>query len=174
MIHPTVLGHYYEYVLASDRRPLSGIEQHAVKHVVHNLHLMDPESDIYLVCKCCGVPETATYCEPDKEQMVSRSLCFICNLWQEREPKLNSQVLWQGTMFSPSGIELGSQKFLGHGGRAFKITKTDGTVIFSNNVWCGGDLPWYLREKYPDNCVMEEPTRSEWEEATKKTPSNVD
>ena len=30
----------------------------------------------------------------------------------------------------------------------FKVTYPDGTEYISNNVWCGGDLPFWLVDGY--------------------------
>ncbi len=164
-INPIVQKHYDEFVAASEKRPLSVTEKHAVKFAVNNLWLMDPEADNYIVCECCGEPCTARYCEPHKQQMMSRNLCFGCNLWAERESGFSKKLLFQGTVFSSLGISNSRDtNLLGHGGRKFKITKSDGEVIFSNNVWCAGEMPWYLREKHPDNCVMEGATKQEWDD----------
>jgi hypothetical protein len=47
-------------------------------------------------------------------------------------------------------------RFLGFGGRKYKITMNDGTEYESNNVWFGRDVPANLREILADTAIMKE------------------
>jgi hypothetical protein len=47
-------------------------------------------------------------------------------------------------------------RFLGFGGRKFKIAMKDGTEYESNNVWFGRDVPANLREILADTATMTE------------------
>lgn len=51
-------------------------------------------------------------------------------------------------MYSIGTYGFSKGKYLGHGGAVFKITYPNGREAASNNVWCGGDLPFWLTEGF--------------------------
>ncbi len=103
----------------------------------------------YYICTKCKRPETANY--SDKERMVESKLCFGCNLWEKRleeDFKKGNVFVYNRTMYSIGTYGISRDKFLGHGGTIFKITYPDGEEVISNNVWCGGDLPFWVVEGF--------------------------
>lgn len=63
-------------------------------------------------------------------------------------------------VFLPEVKDPTEQSFLGFGGRRFKATLADGTVIESNNVWFQGQIPLRYRGLLPDNAEGVEAFRS--------------
>lgn len=121
----------------------------------------------YAVCVKCLAPHHCN-CTGHSEELEKTGLCFQCLLWEKRKASdfsKDNTFISNGTMFTSGGIRGGDAKFLGHAGRRFKIVTADGRVLYSNNVWCGGELPFWLRRQIPDNAVMSEPTAAEWARA---------
>ena len=107
------------------------------------------ENKDYYLCTKCKRPETANY--SNNEAMVERQLCFGCNLWEKRleEDFTKGNVfVYNRTMYSVGTYGFSKGKYLGHGGAVFKITYPNGREAASNNVWCGGDLPFWLTEGF--------------------------
>lgn len=101
------------------------------------------ENKDYYICTKCKRPETANY--SGDERMIEKQLCFRCNLWEKRlEEDFNKDnvFVYNRTMHSIATYGISKDKFLGNGGSIFKITYPDGKEVVSNNIWCGGVLPF--------------------------------
>lgn len=121
--------------------------RHVESDLKHNL--WHYENKDYYICTKCKRPEKASY--SNNEVMIEKQLCFGCNLWEKRlEDDFNKDnvFVYNRTMYSIATYGISKDKFLGHGGTIFKITYLDDKEVISNNVWCGGDLPFWLTEGF--------------------------
>jgi len=117
--------------------------RHVESDLKHNL--WHYEKNDYYTCTKCKRPETAKY--SNNEAMVEKQLCFGCNLWEKRLEEdfaKGSVFVCNRVMYSIGTYGISKDDYLGHSGTVFKITYPDGKEVISNNVWCGGDLPFWL------------------------------
>lgn len=110
-----------------------------------------------IVCEICGKEfDKPHYYEPYNK--VCGSDCFAEKLWRIREKEYidgKHFIIIDGCMYTDGGYrENERSSFLGHSGRKFTIKMNDGAEIFTNNLWCGGDIPENHREILCDNAVF--------------------
>lgn len=110
-----------------------------------------------IVCEICGKEfDKPQYCSPYNK--VCGSECFGEKLWRIREKEyLNGRpfIIIDGCLWTDGGYKKNTRSsFLGCSGREFTIKMNDGTEIFTNNLWCGGDIPENHREILCDNAVF--------------------
>ena len=123
-----------------------------------NNNIWGYENSPYHICSKCKRPARCHYSTSINERLVTKQVCYKCNLWEERaetEFKKDDVFVAERAMYTIE--EYGKPNlwgFLGHGGRVFKVTYPDGTEHISNNVWCGGDLPFWLVDGYK-TAIME-------------------
>lgn len=99
-------------------------------------------------CRKCGQIYGNRYSHKDLSIL---GLCFSCDLWTERVQSKRKIVI-EHVMYSDGGRKSRDEAgFLGHGGREFKIEMNDSTIIKTNNLWCGGDVPKRFQDEIPDN-----------------------
>ena len=125
-----------------------GEDTHGVENDLKN-NLWHYENKDYYLCTKCKRPETANY--SGNERMREKQLCFYCNLWEKRLEEAFTKdhvFVYNRTMYSIATYGISKGKFLGHGGTIFKITYPDDKEVISNNVWCGGGLPFWLIEGF--------------------------
>lgn len=110
-----------------------------------------------MICSICGKEfDKSHYYEPFND--VCGSDCFGEKLWIMREKDyLNgkSYIIINGNLYSDGGYKKNEKSsYLGHGGREFNIKMKDGNVIFTNNLWHGGEIPENHREILCDNAIF--------------------
>lgn len=109
-------------------------------------------------CCICGKEfDKPHYYEPFAD--VCGSNCFGEKLWRIREQQyLNGSpfIIINGRLYTDGGYVKNpeSTSFLGFGGEHFNIRMNNGTEIFTNNLWHGGDIPENHREILCDNAVF--------------------
>ena len=116
-----------------------------------NNNIWHYENKSYHICSKCKRPAQCSYNDTTNERMTTKQLCFGCNLWEElaeTEFQIDNVFVAGRTMYTIGTYGISKGEFLGHGGRVFKVTYPDGTEYISNNVWCGGDLPFWLVDGY--------------------------
>lgn len=118
-------------------------------------------------CSCCGKPASTNYF--GNERMIEHKLCFGCNLWDKRSQDQASSIIamYQGslTLFSKgSNTAPHNTKHNGFGGSLFKFRRyKDDSVVMSNNMWHGGSISYFWRDKFEENAVfLETPTMVEY------------
>lgn len=86
------------------------------------------------------------------------SECFSRKLWDIRAEKYKQDpfIIIDGCAYSDAGYVKHPKpyQFLGFDGREFNIRMNDGTEIFTNNLWFGGNIPESHRALLPDNAVF--------------------
>lgn len=110
-------------------------------------------------CKICGSPFGTTYNEPTGSKLRLLNICFSCNFWTEKLEQPAGRIIVLGHHFHDAGNVIiekvhglgGGPRFLGHGGRKFKIEMKDGTIIETNNLWAQGKIPKHFKLLFPDN-----------------------
>lgn len=107
-----------------------------------------------MICSICGEEfDKSKWYAPFQD--VCSTECFTEKLWRirEEEHKESPYIIIDGVLYSDGGnVENPKSKsFLGHGGREFTIERNDGTIIRTNNLWCGGGIPSDHREVLKDN-----------------------
>ena len=110
-----------------------------------------------MICSICGKEfEKLNYCEPFHD--VCSSECFHESLWRMREEeylKGKKYIIVDSNLYTDGGYKKNTKSsWLGHGGREFNIKMNDGTEIFTNNLWHGGQIPENHREILCDNAVF--------------------
>lgn len=101
--------------------------------------------DLMFTCCICGkIFENTKYYEPFND--VCSSKCFLEKFWKMREEQyLNGEqfIIIDGCLYSDGGYVKNPKdtSLLGFAGREFNIVMNDGTEIFTNNLWYGGDVP---------------------------------
>jgi len=116
-------------------------------------------AEYFHFCKECGMLEFANYM--NEEDLKGRELCFGCNLWIERSQSIGKQTLIverQGKlqMLTDGGRSSDRKSFLGFGGCEWEYYKVDNPddIIYTNNMWFGGDIPERLHHLFTVNAVI--------------------
>lgn len=113
-----------------------------------------------IVCCICGKEfEKPKYYKPHDN--ICGSECHSEMFWREKEKEyLNNKpyIIINGCLYSDGGYVKNPRNTscLGHSGRKFNIKMNDGTEIFTNNLWCCGDIPENHREVLCDNAIFVE------------------
>lgn len=112
---------------------------------------------MHICCICKKEFEKPWFREPFND--VCGSECFSEKLWRIREEEyLNGKsfIIINGCLYSDGGYvkNPSTASFLGYDGREFNIKMNNGTKIFTNNLWCGGDIPENHRKILCDNAVF--------------------
>jgi hypothetical protein len=113
-------------------------------------------------CKKCGDIVSTSFIEPMCSKIKESGLCFTCVLWQDRVPLAKKSKLDDGrivvvfnheyyTCYPSIDKSKNNQMFfVGHGGAKFEFVMIDGSIVRSNNVWSGGNVPPEFYEDIPD------------------------
>lgn len=114
-------------------------------------------------CPVCG--EKLGRYWSDISTIKSEGMCFSCSIWSKRLKELKTLpehtiAIIDGTYYS-IGDEDSKSSFRGFGGARFQIEFNDGYKVITTNLWCGGDIPLYWRDKLPNNAKFEKNLR--WE-----------
>jgi len=110
-----------------------------------------------LACRECGAPELAHYV--NREQLLDRQLCFTCSLWTDRFHDFgDSQAFvgddWRYQTIATIGVGGGVQAMKGYGGRVWTIQfLLTGAIIKTDNLWDGGVVPEWFRDRLPQTAV---------------------
>lgn len=116
-----------------------------------------------LSCIECGAPELAHY--SNREILLQRQLCFGCNLWFERARDFGADSAgaslvfvgndWRYHTIRTPGIG-GSSVMKGYGGQPWRITfENDGRVMLTDDLWDGGEVPEWFRDRLPQTATLE-------------------
>lgn len=111
-----------------------------------------------IICSICGKEfDKPHYYKPFDD--VCGSYCFEEKLWRIRENQYTNGkpfIIIDGCLYTDGGYVKNPTypSHLGHSGREFNIKTNDGAEIFTNNLWCGGDIPMNHREILCDNAVF--------------------
>jgi hypothetical protein len=132
-----------------------------INDMTHNITLIDRVG--WHVCRKCKRPQGHSV--GNNDALIANQLCFGCDLWERRAESnlLKPNVFVVGrTMYSIGTPSISKQqrKLLGHGGQCFELTDESGVKHYTNNLWCGGDLPFWLVDGY-NTATMREITMKE-------------
>lgn len=123
-----------------------------------------PRAAEVVTCVECGMLD-----DPDGYvgggRLRRRSLCFSCDLWTDRitEAIEPGTVIVGGTYYGydpAAPVRGGNPSLLGHAGRRFSILLADGSMVTTNNLWCGGSIPEHFRDRIPDNARWVDPAQA--------------
>lgn len=105
-----------------------------------------------LECRECGVPDTAH--SMNREHLLRESLCFTCEVWTVRlaEPP---EIITEDGGYYAIGNGRGPKSAKGFGGAEWTITFTDGRVVQTDDLWSGGQVPDWFRDRFPANAAVE-------------------
>lgn len=108
-----------------------------------------------LACKECGAPDAGHYVQGVRERLLRDSLCFGCALWTDRLAAYDDKV-WgaDGCMYG-IGNGRGPKEMRGYGGAAWIVTFTDGRAVETDDLWNGGEVPAWFRDRLPANATVE-------------------
>lgn len=128
------------------------VEYQKGRQAVERLRALLPE-EINTNCIHCGQPmDSDRYCEETKARLKAAHSCHSCDFWVEKAKDRHVHALiskeWSHMVAEP-GVHKGV--FLGCGGQAFRIVKTDGSSYVSNSVWHQGRIPEHLRYLFEPN-----------------------
>ena len=105
-------------------------------------------------CVHCGNVFSTNYREPTGTRLREHNHCLSCDIWLSNidVKEKHKKIIIDGTKYSDNGeVPLGTQGFLGHGGREFTIEFNDGEILTTNNLWCQVDVPEHFKDKLPNN-----------------------
>jgi hypothetical protein len=105
-----------------------------------------------LACRECGAPCHAQY--DGREQLLAAQICFGCHLWTRRIADGIEIVTPNWVMYS-IGSGTAPKNCRGHGGARCKVTFTDGRVVETNDLWNGGQIPEWFRDRVEPNATVE-------------------
>jgi hypothetical protein len=110
-------------------------------------------------CSICGNMDSPEHFGPCDERDIMREkhVCFSCAFWlikidfASRFPE--QYVIERGILSYignqiPADLEAPGEWGKGYGGRKVKVTRA-GTVIYTNNLWCNGNIPAWAVDKFP-------------------------
>lgn len=113
-------------------------------------------------CKKCGRMFGASYEKETKAKMLAAGICFSCNFWteyvQQRDNPRIARIKGAHWCANPTSKE--DSRFLGCGGRKFRIRWRDGREEETNNLWHQGTIPEHFRDELPDNADFVEQQES--------------
>lgn len=126
-----------------------------------------------MVCRRCGKkdnPGKFLAGSPYVLMMISQDLCFTCAFWEVLITENGRNPLWcriEGTSYIPESLLEEGQKSKrewgrGFGGAEFHVEMDDGTKFRTDNLWCQGAMPGWMRELYPDNAKFSTDVRFSW------------
>lgn len=103
-------------------------------------------------CVICNRWVKTTY--HNNERMISKNMCFRCNLWDERAGQVRERnMIVDGNWYSVADEKKNwPNSCRGFGGHRFVFEK-NGEKIESTNVWFGGKIPSYFLTRIPDNAI---------------------
>lgn len=107
-----------------------------------------------LACVECGMPDSAR--TTGREQLLAESLCFGCALWRSRLAAGCEVISQDWALYSirTRGISGGRSEFKGFGGAKWEITFTDGRVVQTDDLWHGGTIPEWFRDRFVPNATV--------------------
>lgn len=108
-----------------------------------------------IVCRECGKEEDLKgYFGAD--ECARERLCFTCHFWTQRLAIANepTAVRENGRHYSISPENASFCGFRGFGGSQYIVTFTDGRRVRSSNLWSSGEIPWWFRDRLPDNAAI--------------------
>lgn len=108
-------------------------------------------------CVECGAPDLARVI--DKARLLETGRCFSCDLWLGRVQEMatdTTRVLTPEWRYYSIGEATNAPKDCkGFGGHPWVVTFTDGRVVFTDNLWLGGEVPEALRDRFTPNAIVE-------------------
>lgn len=126
----------------------------------------------HFTCICCGKPVDVGY--DNAKNLIDSQLCFSCELWSSRYQTMGSnQYVINGTLYSVASAHspnYPNPSFLGHSGHPYKIRTSDGKEVITNNLWNGGDLPYWLRPLFTDDHKLISMTPQEYADWWYRSP----
>lgn len=110
-----------------------------------------------IICPVCG--EKAGQFMSDIPMIKEKGMCFSCDLWSKRAKELPTLPKYQTAIIDNTWYTIGNENsqssFRGFGGARFQIEFNDGHRVVSTNLWCGGDIPEYWKNKIQNNAKFE-------------------
>jgi hypothetical protein len=111
-------------------------------------------SELIIHCSVCGKNEELHWDFATNAECYGYRMCFICNFWRNHFAyDIDRSLRIEGNHYIDCGSvdDLSEYRFIGHGGAKFKIKKSDGTIIETNNLWHQGEIPKEWKDKLTDN-----------------------
>ena len=119
----------------------------SVGRAYHSLEELYKEEQLTF-CKECGQIHSRNY------NSLREDTCIICSIWLDMIDKNNDKtIITQDYNRYQIGEEDSISHFRGFGGRKFIITKTDGSIITSSNLWYQGVFPIRFRHLVTPNTI---------------------
>lgn len=109
-----------------------------------------------LACKECGAPDDAQVMQSVREALLRDQLCHTCGIWTARLElnEAKNAVFAKGRMYT-IGDGRGPKEVHGFAGAEWVITFTDGRVVETDDLWDGGEVPEWFRDRFPVNATVE-------------------
>lgn len=125
-----------------------------------------------IICKCCGFPESLTYYKDVQDKLIKQQYCHTCSFWDDRVESYNGGriLITMDTTNELGYFSLGdatspfkSTSCNGFSGHEWKITFDDERgVVYTNNMWNGGDIDFRWVDKFKRNGTRVSCGRSEY------------
>lgn len=102
-------------------------------------------------CVECGAPDNGTW--QGREVLLQASLCMDCAGWRGRVEK-QPQVVSEDFGIYSIGKGGGPASCKGFGGRKWVVTFTDGREVHTDDLWSGGQVPEWFRDRFTPNATV--------------------
>lgn len=107
------------------------------------------------MCSECGAEEDLNGYSGAEKQRGAR-LCRLCFFWTglvtvRDQP---NRVRESGRHYTLSAEDSSFCGFRGFGGSHYVVAFTDGRRVRTSNMWSNGEIPWWFRDRLPDNAVV--------------------
>lgn len=109
-----------------------------------------------LACSECGMPDDVEV--TNRERLLADSLCFGCSMWRDRLAG-PPEVVAQDWTFYGIGDGRGPKEMRGHAGAEFVVTFTDGRRVETDDLWNGGVIPEWFRDRFTPNASVKRAQR---------------
>lgn len=108
-------------------------------------------------CVECGAPDSGRWA--GREALLAEQVCFSCGLWRSRvaEQYRDDVVITPEFEVYSIGSGSGPKSSHGFGGARFVVTFDDGRRVETDDLWSGGTVPGWFRDRIRPNGQLTTP-----------------
>jgi hypothetical protein len=107
-------------------------------------------------CRICGAPDPGRWTQEVREALLREALCFTCGSWLakvDKPPQVVGDDFHTYTI-RREGFTGGDPSLKGFAGARFVVAFTDGRVVETDDLWAGGQIPEWLRDRFTPNATV--------------------
>jgi len=115
-------------------------------------------SDETVTCVECGKVERLRWVESRNDELRRRQTCFTDTFWAEHSERTDKRriVTPDFVHYSLGDEDALPKRGVGRGfdGSKFRVTYTDGRVVWTTNLWYQGSVPEHWRGRFTPNAEV--------------------